>query len=147
MSKKEYDDISKIRSNSRREYDAEKIAEEIIDWVKHEDSINLTQFCADRGYTSELINRLVKKHDFFSYAYKIVKMKLAERRERLVNAELLNYGSYNRYQPVYDPFLHRFEEKQKNRDAARKKDIVKEDRLTLAKMMKLASEGEISQKD
>lgn len=130
-----------------RQYDPDKMAEELLEWVKDEESINFTQFCADRGYLPGLIWRLEKESEEFSYAYQIAKMKLAERRERFLNAEMLNYGAYQRYQSDYDPFLNKHENVEKDKDSARKKEVVKEERLTLAALLKLASDGEISQKD
>lgn len=130
-----------------RQYDPDKMAEELLEWVKDEESINFSQFCADRGYLPGLIWRLEKESEEFSFAYQIAKMKLAERRERHLNAEMLNYGAYQRYQSDYDPFLNKHENCEKDKDSARKKEVVKEERLTLAALLKLASSGEISQKD
>lgn len=130
-----------------REYDAEKIAQELIEWVKDEDSINFAQFCADRGYLPGLIWRLEKESEDFSYAYTIAKLKLAERRERLMNNDLLNYGSWQRYQRGYDAFLAKDEDDKEDKDAARKKGIVQSEQMNLFLLAKLAAEGKISQED
>ena len=130
-----------------REYDADKIAQELLQWVKDEDSINFAGFCADRGYLPGLIWRLEKESEEFSNAYILAKMKLAERRERFLNAEMLNYGSFQRYQSGYDPFLTKAEDEEKDKDAHRKKGIVENEQANLFLLAKLAADGKISQKD
>jgi hypothetical protein len=139
--------LAKRKVGRPREYDAEKIAEEILEWCKHEDSINMTQFCFDRGYLPGLIWRLEKESDDFSDAYTLAKMKLAERRERMLNNNLLNYGAWQRYQRGYDPFLDKEEDKVADKDAARRKGIVEAEQMNLFTLAKLAGQGKISQKE
>lgn len=139
--------LEKRKAGRPREYDAEKIANELIEWSKDEESINIAQFCADRGYLPGLIWRLEKESDDFSYAYTIARLKLAERRERLMNNNLLNYGAWARYQRGYDPFLAKDEEDKEDKDAARKKGIVETEHMNLFLLAKLAADGKISQKD
>lgn len=129
-----------------RIYDAEKIAKELLDWVKDEDSLNFVGFCADKGYLPDLIWRLEKESTDFSNAYTIAKMKLAERRERYLNNDQLNYGAYQRYQHEYDPFLHKAEESMKDRDAARRKGVADSEQANLVLLAKMASQGKLSQK-
>lgn len=130
-----------------REYDPLKMAEELLEWSQDEDSINFAQFCADRGYLPSLIWKLEKEFEDFSYAYQITKLKLAERRERMLNANLLNYGAYQRYQGGYDPFLTKAEDEEKDKDTTRRKGIVETEHANLFVLAKLAAEGKISQKD
>jgi len=139
--------LSKRKVGRPREYDAEKIAEELLIWVKDEESINMAQFCADRGYLPGLIWRLELESEDFSYAYTIAKMKLAERRERYLNQNVLNYGAWQRYQRGYDPFLAKDEEEKEDKDAARRKGVVEAEQMNLVMLAKLAGEGKISQKD
>jgi len=139
--------LQKRKAGRPREYDAEKIADELLEWVKDEESINFVQFCADRGYLPGLIWRLDQENEEFSYAYSIAKMKLAERRERFLNAEILNYGAYQRYQSSYDPFLKRHEKDDKDEDAARAKGIAQHDKENFIQLVKMAADGKISQKD
>lgn len=139
--------LEKRKVGRPREYDAEKIANELLEWSKDEESINIAQFCADRGYLPGLIWRLEKESDDFSYAYTIARLKLAERRERLMNNNLLNYGAWARYQRGYDPFLAKDEEDKEDKDAARKKGIVETEHMNLFLLAKLAADGKISQKD
>lgn len=131
----------------QRIYDPILIAEELLEWVKDEDSINFSGFCADRGYLPTLIWRLEKECTEFSEAYTLAKLKLAERRERFLNSDMLNYGAFQRYQSGYDPFLTKAEDEEKDKDAHRKKGIVEKEQANLFILAKLASEGKISQRD
>ncbi len=139
--------LAKRKPGRPREYDAEKIAKELMEWSKDEESINIAQFCADRGYLPGLIWRLEKESEDFSDAYTLARLKLAERRERLLNNNLLNYGSWQRYQRDYDPFLAKAEKEEKDEDAARRKGIVESEQMNLVMLAKLAAAGEIAQKD
>lgn len=139
--------LSKRKPGRPREYDAEKIAQELIEWSKDEESINIAQFCADRGYLPGLIWRLEKESEDFSYAYTLARLKLAERRERLMNNNLLNYGAWQRYQRGYDPFLAKDEKQEKDEDAERRKGIVESEQMNLVMLAKMAAAGEISQKE
>lgn len=139
--------LEKRKAGRPREYDAEKIASELLEWSRDEESINIAQFCADRGYLPGLIWRLEKESEDFSYAYTIARLKLAERRERLMNNDLLNYGAWQRYQRGYDPFLAKDEDDKEDKDAARRKGVVETEQMNLFLLAKLASEGKISQKE
>lgn len=139
--------LEKRKPGRPREYDAETIAQELLEWAKDESSINIAQFCADRGYLPGLIWRLEKESEEFSYAYTISRLKLAERRERLMNADLLNYGAWARYQRGYDPFLAKDEDDKEDKDAVRKKGIVQAEQMNLFLLAKLAAEGKIKQED
>lgn len=139
--------LEKRKPGRPREYDAVKIADEMLEWSKDEESINIAQFCADRGYLPCLIWRLEKESEDFSYAYTIARMKVAERRERLLNTNLLNYGAWQRYQRGYDPFLAKDEDEKEDKDAARKKGIVETEQTNLFLLAKLAADGKISQKE
>jgi len=139
--------LEKRKAGRPREYDPQKIADELLEWSKDEESINIAQFCADRGYLPELIWRLEKESEDFSYAYTISRLKLAERRERLLNHDLLNYGSWQRYQRGYDPFLAKEEDDKEDKDTLRKKGIADTEQMNLVLLAKLAAKGKISQKD
>lgn len=139
--------LQKRKPGRPREYNPEKVAEELLEWVKDEESINFVQFCADRGYLPGLIWRFDQESEEFSYAYSIAKMKLAERRERFLNAEILNYGAYQRYQSSYDPFLKKSETEEKDEDAARRRGVVENEQANLILLARLAADGKISQKD
>lgn len=130
-----------------RIYDGDLIAKELLEWVEKEDSINLCAFCADKKYLPLLLWRLEKDNQAFSDAYMLAKMRLAERRERYTNDNSLNYGSFQRYQSVYDPFLRKDEDNEKEKDAARKQGISDKEQVNLFMLAKLAAEGKISQKE
>lgn len=138
--------LAKRKAGRPRVYDSEKIAEELREWVKDENSINFAQFCADRGYLPALIWRLEKESEDFSDTYTLCKLKLAERRERWLNQDMLNYGAFQRYQRGYDQFLEREEDAKDDKDAARRKGIVESEQMNLVMLAKMASEGKISQK-
>lgn len=139
--------LEKRKVGRPREYDAVKIAEELLKWSKDESSINIAQFCADRGYLPGLIWRLEQESEDFSDAYTLARLKLAERRERLMNKNKLNYGAWQRYQRGYDPFLAKDEKEEKDEDAARKKGIVESEQITLVTLARMAARGEIEQPD
>lgn len=127
-------------------YDPKDVAAALIKWVKKEDSISLAAFCSEHKYLPDLIWRLEKSNNDFSEAYMIAKMTLAARRENMVNCDMLNYGAFNRYQHMYDPFLARMEENDKDKDAARRKGIVEAEQANLVTLAKMAAQGKISQK-
>lgn len=129
-----------------RIYDSVKIAEELAQWVKREDSINFAQFCVIKGYLPAMIWRLEKESQDFSDAYTLAKLTLAERRERLMNENLLNYGSWHRYQRGYDAFLERSEDEKEDKDATRRKGVAESEQMNLVMLAKMAAQGQISQK-
>jgi hypothetical protein len=140
--------LQKKRKGGRpRVYDPEKLIEEMLEWSKDEESINFTAFCAERGYLPGLIWRLEQENQDFADAYMLVRMRLAERRERLLNAEALNYGAFQRYQKGYDPFLQKAEDIEADKDVARKSRIAEKEHMNLFMIAKLASEGSIKQSD
>jgi hypothetical protein len=140
------EELKKKRSGGPKPtYDPKKIMDEMEAWVEKEDSIAFVAFCYDNKYLPGLIWRLCQENEDFEDCYMLVKMKLAERRERLMNANLLNYGSWNRYQKMYDPFLDKAEEADKDKDAARKKGIAELEQANLVKLAQMAAEGKITQ--
>jgi hypothetical protein len=128
-------------------YDHKIIIREMMDWVKKEDSINFCDFCFERGYTPALIWKLEKDIEEFHNAYQLVRMKLAVRREELVNAELLCEKAFSRYQAHYDPFLRGHEEELKDKDAKRKRGAAEQERVNLVMLAKLANQGLIAQEE
>lgn len=148
MTKETKADILKRRKGGRpREYDPDILAEELIEWAEDEDSINMAQFCADRGYLPSLIWRLELEYEEFSRAYQLAKLRLAERRERLFNANLLHYATFQRYQAGYDAFLTHAEDSEKDKEAARRKGIVQAEHKNFIELTRMIANGEIKQKD
>lgn len=135
------------KCGQKRIYDPKIIAEEMLEWAEQETSINFVGFCAGHGYMASLIWRLEKEDPDFSEIYELVKMKLAERRERLMNMEMINYGSWMRYQKGYDPFLSKHEDDEATKKADREKGLAEQEAMNFVKFVKLAQEGEIKQDD
>lgn len=130
-----------------RLYDPIKIAEELVEWSKHPESMNMAQFCSDRGYLPKLIWRLEKECQDFEDAYTLAKLALAARRENYLNCEKLNYGAWQRYQRSYDPFLAKAEDEKEDKDAKRKSGIVQKEQANLVMLARMAAKGEITQDD
>lgn len=139
--------LEKRKPGRPREYDYEKIMKEMLDWVESEDAINFAAFCSKKKYLPTLIWRLEQEFEDFANAYVLVKMRLAERRERYLNEDALNYGCWQRYQKGYDPFLSREEDKEKDKDAARQKGVVEAQQANLVTLAKMANQGNIRQKN
>jgi hypothetical protein len=130
-----------------RFYDYEKIADELLEWAELETSINLCQFCADRNYVVKSFYDWKEKSPYFRDAWELTKMRLAERRERLLNADLLNYGTWARHAKRFDPFLHIEEEEDLDKEANRRKGIVQAEQANLITLAQMLRENQISQKD
>jgi len=131
-----------------KEYDYTVVMKELDEWSKLDDSINIVGFCASHGYLADVIRRMIRDYEDFENTYLLAKMRLADRREKLLNSEKLNYGSWNRYQKMFDPFLDKFEEKEKDRDMKRKMASLKQDDIVnLATMAKLFADGKICQSE
>ena len=131
----------------RRKYDHYIIAEELLDWSLNEDAISIAGFCAERGYLSELIWRFEIEFEEFSYAYHIAKMRLAERRERMLNEGVMHCATFQRYQGGYDPFLRKDEDNEKDKEAVRRRGIAEINHANLVELAKIMSEGKIKQAD
>ncbi len=114
---------AKGNPNSGRplKYDMEQEAIAIEEWSKKESAINLVGFVCERDICPDYIYDWADRSEVFSQALKKAKARLAERRERLMNQNAINYGSFNRYQDIYDPFLKRHEDEKKNYEAYLKK--------------------------
>ena len=141
---KEYFAERRVRKHARK-YDHTIIMKEMIDWAKDEGAINFCDFCFERGYLPNLIWRLDQEFEEFSDVYTLVKMKLAERRERLLNTQNLNYGAWQRYQAGYDPFLRSDEDKEKDKDAKRQKGIANDQQANLVTLVQMFRDGAIQQ--
>ncbi len=128
-------------------YNPAVIAKQLLEWVEDEESINFVGFCCLYGYLPSLIWRIEKENQEFSDAYTFAKMKLAERRERMLNENQLNYGAWLRYQRTYDPFLDRDETEREEKEAARKRGVVETDHKNLFLLAKIAAQGQITQKE
>lgn len=135
------------KRGGKRIYDPNIIIEQLLEWSKNEESINFCNFCYEKGYLPSLIWSLEQENQDFADAYMLVRMKLAERRERYANDQTLNYGSYQRYQKGYDPFLEKAEDIDADKTAKRRKNVLDTERLNLFTLVKMASNGDIKQED
>lgn len=103
------------------EYDPEYYAEKIQEWVTKDSSWNIAGFCSEYDLYPELIYNFCERSKNFLSVYNKIKIKLAEKREKLVSLGKLHNKSYDRYQPMYDKFLHDYEEEKLDRAAERQK--------------------------
>lgn len=108
------------RPGRPEKYPTDKMIKELEEWVKREDSINICGFCADHGYSYELFRGKVMKNEDFKDLYEVVRLKLADRREKMLNSDLLHSHAYNRYQSCYDTFIDKYEDEKKDQEAERK---------------------------
>ena len=90
-----------------REYDREQIMEELIEWVKLEDSLNICGFAGPRFIEMDKFSLFARECEQFRRVYHSVKMIIGERREKMLNAKLLDASSYNRNAHTYDPFMRK----------------------------------------
>lgn len=126
-------------------YDRDVLREELRIWTELESSINICQFCAEKGYLPSLLLSLVKQDEGFAWQYGITKCRLAERRERLVNERKLDQGSYHRYQRGYDEFLKKEEDEKLVRETEIKKALVQNQAINLATLVTMIQQGKHQQ--
>ena len=88
-----------------REYDREKIMEELIEWVKLDDSLNICGFAGPRFIEIDKFSLFSRECEKFRRVYHSVKMIIGERREKMMNAKLLDANVYNRNAHTYDAFM------------------------------------------
>lgn len=107
-------------SGRLREHNREKIAADMIEWAKKDDSLNLNGFCAEKLLPPSKISQWAKEDDFFRQAYEITKALLAKRREEALETGTLHVKAYDLNARVYDAFLREESESEKDRDLERK---------------------------
>lgn len=92
-------------SGRLREHNREQIAQELIEWAKKDDSINLNKFCALRLLAPSKISQWAKEDEFFRQAYETAKAYIGYRREEKLNSDELHVKAYDLNATVYDHFL------------------------------------------
>lgn len=92
-------------SGRLREHDRDKIAEDLLEWAKKEDSINLNGFCANKLIAPSKLSLWSKEDEFFRQAFEVAKSFIGERRERLLTNDMLHVKAYDLNAAVYDRFL------------------------------------------
>jgi hypothetical protein len=106
-----------------REHDRDKIASELLDWAKKEDSINLNKFCCTREppLAPSVVLRWSKECDKFRLAYETAKSYLGFRREEWLSAETLHVKAYDLNATNYDMFMRDDKRQQAEYEASLKK--------------------------
>lgn len=134
-----------------REWDRDKVAENLVEWAKKDTSINLNGFCGENLLPPSKITLWAKECDNFRQAYEIAKALLGERRERYLEQERLHVKAYDMNAKVYDHFLKdesrdekAFESKLKAQEnIAASEDDVKRHQETLDQLKALRSDRNI----
>jgi hypothetical protein len=85
-----------------REYDREKIANDLIAWALEETSTNLCQFSRLHMLDPDLLYDWSYKDEHFARAYRLAKTILGERRERMYNEGSIKDSAYKGQLRVYD---------------------------------------------
>ena len=107
MNQKGFMDKEKHPGGRPREHDRDAIALELLEWAKLPDSINLNGFCCTREppISPSFITRWAKECDRFKQAYETAKAFLGDRREKMLNMEMLHVKAYDLNASTYDQFL------------------------------------------
>ncbi len=82
-----------------------KLANDLIKWSLLHDSINLNGFCGQQNLAPSVFSRYARENEDFCLAYEEAKANLADRREKMLNAEMLHVKAYDLNACVYDHFL------------------------------------------
>lgn len=111
-------------AGGRPGFDKELIAQQMIEWSKLDDSINLCGFSADHDVSPRIIMQWAKENEQFSRTYEAVKTRIGARRERKLNEGKLHVKAYDLNANVYDLYRKEesreqltFESDLKNKDA------------------------------
>lgn len=96
-----------------REHDRDQMAEDLIEWAKLDDSINLNAFCAMKEIPPSNITIWANQCNEFRKAYELAKTYLGVRRELKLTKNELHVKAYDLNAATYDYFL-----KQEKRDQA-----------------------------
>lgn len=94
-------------SGRPREHDREKIGQELIEWAKQPNSINLNKFCCTRDpplWPCQL-SIWADECPIFRKSYETAKAFLGWRREEWLSAETLHVKAYDLNAATYDYFL------------------------------------------
>lgn len=108
-----------------REHDRAKIAHDIIQWAKRDDSINVNKFCAlyDPPFPTSKLSQWSKEDDEFRQSYEICKAHLAYRREEKLNANELHVKAFDLTAAAYDFVIREAREAHAEFEASLKSQI------------------------
>ena len=104
--------------------DIERFADELYEWVEHEENYILLKFCNERYILAEELYVFCDASQKFAQALSHAKQVLSQRREDMLNAGTMHAGVFNRYQGMYDKTLHRYERKEKEDDIELKRKLI-----------------------
>ena len=90
-----------------QEYDRKQVAVNLVEWAKKATSINLCGFCTthDPLLPPVYLSRWAKDDEDFRLAYETAKAFLGNRREQMLNDDLLHVKAYDLNATTYDWFL------------------------------------------
>jgi hypothetical protein len=88
-----------------RKYDREFLQDELIKWSEKEDSVVLTQFSSEYCIDADAVLRIASEDKEFHNTLRLVRNRLAARRELMHNQGAVTANSYNRYVKHYDTYL------------------------------------------
>jgi hypothetical protein len=110
-----------------RVFDREKVANDLVEWAKKDDSINLNKFCAlnEPRIAPSKLTLWAKEDNDFREAYEEAKCFLAYRREEWLNSQQLHVKTYDLNATVYDYFL-----REERRDQMEYEEKIKSQGLT-----------------
>ncbi len=134
-----------------RQRDREKIAKDLLEWAKREESINLNEFCClfcdPPMPPSELYRWAHEEDKEFLKAYEAVKAFIGFRREKKLNNNELHVKAYDLNATTYDFFLKQEKRQQAEFEAELKKGVQDAEQANLVDLLKAANSGQIKQEN
>lgn len=103
--------------------DLSKLAEELIEWSYTPEALNLIGFSSPRRFSVTRLADYAAKDKKFSEALQLAKENIAQNRFHAANANTMIPAFYTRCEGMYDPLFHKYDNEEKDKDAARRKDI------------------------
>lgn len=111
-----------------KEYDLEQLANEILQWSKKSDSINLTQFVSEKEFPPQYISRWCNESSYFCEVLSMAKVNIGLNRQRQALEAKLTQQEFTRHEYRYDPFYREDERDEKTFESNLKKDVDKENK-------------------
>ena len=99
-------------------YDLKAEAKALLEWIERPENLRLVSFANERNFLSTYFKPWADEDEDFSYALQKAKDVLADRREKLANEGVLNYGIFQRSQLCYDHIQKTTEREEKAYDAS-----------------------------
>ena len=95
-----------------REYDLDDLANEILEWSKNPDSINLTQFVSKNDIPPQNISKWCHESTYFREVLSMAKVNLGINRHAKFMEAKLSQIDITRHEYRYDPFYRKDERKE-----------------------------------